>query len=357
MGVKWHNGKWQVDLRSTYIKTVDDEQTATMLFQHGQYLLALGKPLSEVRAELRGETVAPCTLDAFADTWLSQLTTSQETKNKYRVNYNRVSRLIGHRPIDSLTPPDIRHMVAALSSVYAPKTVSVSVAVLRSILADAIEAGLITKSPATRITNMPRLQRVRDPKVLTRDEYRVLIAATPERWQPLIALLPLTGLRIGEASALKWHDISDGRVHVTKQYSGGKLKLHGKTASARRHIDLPPSAFGWLAKQEEYRSPRHDLVFGAVEGGYLRYDIVSDIFRDLRDTVGFDIKPHDLRHTFGSWLLRSGADIVYVSKRLGHKTPAFTLKVYSHEIDERDERAPKRLDGWLNGDETGTTET
>jgi integrase len=39
---------------------------------------------------------------------------------------------------------------------------------------------------------------------------------------------------------------------------------------------------------------------------------------------------HALRHTHASALISSGMDVVAVSKRLGHKSPTTTLRVYSH---------------------------
>ena len=41
---------------------------------------------------------------------------------------------------------------------------------------------------------------------------------------------------------------------------------------------------------------------------------------------------HDLRHTFGSHLVRQGADVVTVSRQMGHARPSITLDVYSHEF-------------------------
>jgi integrase len=53
---------------------------------------------------------------------------------------------------------------------------------------------------------------------------------------------------------------------------------------------------------------------------------------------------HDLRHTFGSHLVRSGADVVTVSRQMGHARPSITLDVYSHEfaaVQHRDNIASK----------------
>ncbi len=44
-------------------------------------------------------------------------------------------------------------------------------------------------------------------------------------------------------------------------------------------------------------------------------------------------RKHDLRHTYASLLIAQGADIVAVSRQLGHASPDITLKVYAHLFD------------------------
>ena len=49
------------------------------------------------------------------------------------------------------------------------------------------------------------------------------------------------------------------------------------------------------------------------------------------------MKPHTLRHAFGSLLLAWGEPLNYVSAQLGHGSASFTLQTYLHEIKERRE--------------------
>jgi integrase len=53
---------------------------------------------------------------------------------------------------------------------------------------------------------------------------------------------------------------------------------------------------------------------------------------------------HDLRRTFGSHLIRQGADVVTVSRQMGHARPSITLDIYSQEfaaVQHRDSLASK----------------
>jgi integrase len=56
------------------------------------------------------------------------------------------------------------------------------------------------------------------------------------------------------------------------------------------------------------------------------------------------VRFHAFRHAHASALIASGLDIVTVSKRLGHASPAVTLAVYSHLFHDTDDRAAAAID-------------
>ena len=49
------------------------------------------------------------------------------------------------------------------------------------------------------------------------------------------------------------------------------------------------------------------------------------------------------RHTHASALIAAGVDIVTISTRLGHGSPAITLAVYAHLFNRTDEAAAKAI--------------
>jgi len=55
-------------------------------------------------------------------------------------------------------------------------------------------------------------------------------------------------------------------------------------------------------------------------------------------------KLYNLRHTFASTLISNGADIVWVSKMLGHKDVNITLSTYTKYINEDDNIRFKKID-------------
>jgi len=53
---------------------------------------------------------------------------------------------------------------------------------------------------------------------------------------------------------------------------------------------------------------------------------------------------YNLRHTFASQLIAKGADIVLVSKMLGHEDVSITLRIYTKFIEEDDEIRLKKIE-------------
>jgi integrase len=54
---------------------------------------------------------------------------------------------------------------------------------------------------------------------------------------------------------------------------------------------------------------------------------------------------HALRHSHASALIAAGVDIVTVSRRLGHGSPAITLRVYAHAFSvDKDEVAARAIE-------------
>ena len=56
---------------------------------------------------------------------------------------------------------------------------------------------------------------------------------------------------------------------------------------------------------------------------------------------------HSLRHTFGSWKIEQGEDILYVSAQMGHARPSITADVYGHLLKKHRPAAAAKTDALL----------
>lgn len=160
----------------------------------------------------------------------------------------------------------------------------------------------------------------------------------------LMYFLSQSGLRISEALALRWTDIEGNQLTVERQTSrdnNNKLEITTlKNTSSYRTIGLEEDLLKELrkfkAKQNElilgrntFRQNEDQIIFQNYLGHYLTPSTVRDSIEDYCTKAGVEYKgTHVFRHTHAVLLLESGASLVFVSKRLGHKTIKTTADTY-----------------------------
>ena len=71
--------------------------------------------------------------------------------------------------------------------------------------------------------------------------------------------------------------------------------------------------------------------------------------RSILADLGATLPQYGLRHTHASQLIDAGVDIVTISKRLGHASPAITMKVYAHLFQQSDAKAADAINAALAG--------
>ena len=168
---------------------------------------------------------------------------------------------------------------------------------------------------------------------------------TTATWRPLFALLVFTGARISEALALTWADVDldAGIVRIRYQLDGARELVALKTPQAVRDVVLMP-ALGKLLREQRLASPPElsgpdAFVFRTAAGRPQRPNNALRAIQRAAERAGLEgngrpkLRLHDCRHTFVSLLLASGRDVVFVSRQVGHSSPAITLNVYSHLFD------------------------
>lgn len=159
------------------------------------------------------------------------------------------------------------------------------------------------------------------------------------------------GLRKGEISALKWTDIEDNVVHITRSVAqklkGEDRETPPKNKSSIRDIQLPQPLINVL--REHYR--RCKSIDGFCDdwricGGQkcLRDTTVQK--RNVSYSVAANLKTiriHDFRHSHASVLANEGINIQEIARRLGHSKIEMTWNTYSHLYPREEERAVQIL--------------
>ncbi|WP_042352297.1 tyrosine-type recombinase/integrase [Bacillus massiliigorillae] len=173
-----------------------------------------------------------------------------------------------------------------------------------------------------------------------------------------------TGLRISEALALKWTDIEENKITIerqTKRDYNNKVTLTTlKNTSSYRTIAINEQLLKELKKfklkqnemflsNKTFRRNKDGIIFQNYLGNYLTPSTVRDSFLNYCKKAGVDYKgTHVFRHTHAVLLLESGANIKFVSQRLGHKTIKTTADTYLDITEKIEEDELKKFASYTN---------
>ena len=286
----------------------------------------------------------------YLERWLAEAvfhSVRPKTYENYDLCVRRIVPYIGHIRLRTLTPEQIQYALAKLRDAgLASRTVRQVHMVLRRALKQAVLWRMLPINPSDAV-RPPRSDRT-EMKTLTEDEVRRLLATTVGmRDYGLWALLVTTGLRLGEALALRWSDVDleERRISVKRavqrQRGAGLVFVEPKSARSRRIVPIPPETVKLL--EDQRRSNRQDrrkagdqwdeqdLVFPNPAGHPRDTSYRSVSFHAALKRAGLPhVRLHDLRHTAATHLLTKRVHPKIVQDLLGHSTIAITLDTYSH---------------------------
>jgi integrase len=93
-----------------------------------------------------------------------------------------------------------------------------------------------------------------------------------------------------------------------------------------------------------------DLVVAKENGEPIHPHTFSQAFERLIEKHDLrKIRLHDLRHTHATLTLKAGVPVKVISERLGHESPAFTLKQYAHVIPGMQAEAAAQVAAMIDG--------
>lgn len=188
-------------------------------------------------------------------------------------------------------------------------------------------------------------------KYLERDE---LIRLLPELKIDIghyaVAMLALSGLRIGELLALQKDDVdlSARQIHVTKTLNvhTGTVIEGAKTYASNRDVFIQDELLTLCRDIRRYMTElsmkcgfRTSFFFSDMSGRPLQYDRVNKYFREnCERVIGRRLSLHSLRHTHASLMFEAGATLDAVSLRLGHADSKITKDIYLHITEKKREQ-------------------
>ena len=218
---------------------------------------------------------------------------------------------------------------------------------LRQIFRDAYASGMISVNPLEsmkrpKYNKADQLGKRKKIQAFTVDQLRKIsayIADKPLIWQAYIRLSIDTGARRAEVLGLKWADVEPSAGTITIQrnlcysYERGIYEDTPKTLSSFRTLDVDPDVMQLILSLQRSQKviTMGGYVFTQEDGSPMFPTSPNEFMRRMGKALGISpCTPHMLRHTFATIAITHGADIVSVSKKLGHAKVSVTLDMYAH---------------------------
>lgn len=277
--------------------------------------------------------------------------------------------LLGHIRLVDLKPAHvqqfIKYMQDSSEKKLSPSTLKRKLAILQSILRQAVKLGLISQNPANaeRLT-MPK-QIAPQVEIFTRQEAVEMLSCLedePLQYKVIVYLAIMSGAREGELVGLKFSDVDLINHRITIQRSAYKLTGQPVQTKAPKDNDIRTVKVDEytidLIRQLKAEKEREQFRLGTAwqgdewlfttwNGSIMFPSTPSHWFRDFLKRHNLKHRKfHALRHTSATLLLLAGTNVKQVSGRLGHADLRITNQ-YLHCIAEADEAAANALGSML----------
>jgi integrase len=379
------NGTWEARLRYTDPNTGREERASF----YAPTAKAARKKMSDARDRLdAGSPVkdATQTVGDWLTHWRATTLAASDRKESTRALYANLCRRhlepprFGAIPLDRLRPTDVEALVLAMRAKTKPgrridddtepepvralsdSTIRQTYTVLRAALDGAVRDGLLARNPAA-VIKRPGVER-REARHLDADAVAaVLKAAAGSRYHAALSLIAATGLRKGEALALRWDrvDLDAGVLKVAATISRVDRRLiitEPKTDRSRRTVPLNAAVVAMLRrhhtaqKADRLRAGHHwadsGLVFTTELGGPVDPRNLLRVIEAAAKAAKIPgVGVHTLRHSAAVSWLEAGVHIKAVADLLGHSSIAITGDVYGHTSDDTARAAVDGLAGRL----------
>ncbi len=293
-------------------------------------------------AKLRGSYVDPADskirISELGPAWLERhraevtASTHHSVESTWRVH---VLPQWGRYSVGAITRRDLASWLSRLGEQRSHTTVARARDILGGIFDEAIEDGRIVKNPVRGIA----IKKKPLPEETFLTHRQVEHLSRESRYPSLVRFLAYTGLRWGEATALRVRNVDLGKRRLIIREAvaevNGKHILGSVKSHERRVVAYPDFLDAELAAACAAKGEDDRLWLGA-DGGFLRSGNSANgwfqaaVKRCMtRDPKMCRVTPHDLRHTAASLAISAGANVKVIQRMLGHKSAKVTLDTYA----------------------------
>ncbi|MFU1797500.1 tyrosine-type recombinase/integrase [Paenibacillus azoreducens] len=293
----------------------------------------------------------------YLEMWISEYKEGTVRKNTLDIHKNNINTHITpyfhNLLLHELNPEMYQKFLNHLTKKgYSKRTVEIVHGTMHNAMEKAVTLNKLERNPCVGVEIKGKKKENRIQFIESKDIPRFLQVAHQYGYIYWIffKLLIETGMRKGEAAALKWTDINLKNqtitIDETLDFTAKESKdLFGdpKTFSSKRKIRISQSLVNDLKYHANWQNQnklnlgddlyRHDLnlVLCRNDGNFMPKSSLFNAFERICSRANLPQLPiHSLRHTCAVLLLESGADMKYVQEQLGHGSIQITSDVYAH---------------------------
>lgn len=297
------------------------------------------------------------TFEELASLWLENYKTTVKPSTFENVR-SKVEKMTEEHfkemKLKKITVAYCQRVVIELSKTYVLYNHYLSV--INRIFKYAVLMDILDSNPFDKVIKPKSRQVQRKGNFLTKEELKEFLklaqTATLSYFFPLVHLMSYTGLRQGEALALKWSDIDFENKKITVNKTAARIKEKQtlqtpKTKNSKRVISIDPTTLSILKSWKKdqikiyFKNGKHfegdeNFIFTNQRGEWVHiHNFIRYFKRFIADHKLKTITPHGLRHTHASLLFSAGVEPKNISDRLGHSTVQITLDLYTHISEEQ----------------------
>jgi integrase len=260
---------------------------------------------------------------------------TQSTYNNYVNDCRNFLELYQGHNIRSITKADVEDYIIEEAITKKAKTINNALTTLGQIFSYAVDKEMLDSNPIKKAKRL----KVKKPDIypFSKDEmFKVLEHLYGSNAFPIIATMFFTGMRTGEALAMKWEnlDTKNWTYHIKESFSKRKLSKP-KTPGSVRVITLSEPVKRLLKEQKAVSFLRSEYIFINRFGRPYTSskNIVEHFWQPALEELEIEYRiPYQCRHTFAILSLKAGDDPELVAKQLGHTSLDMLFSRYARYL-------------------------
>jgi integrase len=270
--------------------------------------------------------------------------TIRRRTNEYKLH---IKPRFGHIKVKDVTTQQVldfqRYLTETLNSPESARTIFANFKVL---INHAVKFFGLRRDPTLPAPAMPRGKKRID--FIKREDFDSQVESlNMHYYKEMTIIMFYTGLRVGEAMALKWKDIDfeSKQIDINRAWDLTKnVETTVKTKASEAIVPMPNLIVEMLQK---IKKESENKLYGFTEEYYifggLRPYHYSHYHKKFKEVFP-KLRIHSLRHSYAAYLINKGVDIYLVKELMRHENIKETADTYGHLYLERKQEAMSIFD-------------